>query len=117
LCNLKIKRDGANGRTFHITPENAGWRYVGFDLYRLAPGESVREATGGREVCLVLVSGRARVAAAGHDFGAIGERTSPFEGKPWSVYAPAVKGVASAARSSPTRRRPGSPAGSTIGRP
>jgi 5-deoxy-glucuronate isomerase len=73
----------------HVTPESAGWTYVGFDLHRLAAGERVGAETGAREVCLVLVSGRARVSAGGRDFGAIGERTSPFEGKPWSAYAPA----------------------------
>jgi 5-deoxy-glucuronate isomerase len=36
----------------------------------------------------VLVAGRARVAAAGRDFGVIGERMSPFEGRPHSVYVP-----------------------------
>jgi 5-deoxy-glucuronate isomerase len=49
----------------------------------------VREETGGREVCLVLISGRAWISAGGKDFGVIGERMSPFEGKPWSVYVPA----------------------------
>jgi 5-deoxy-glucuronate isomerase len=89
LPNLRIRPAGASGRIVHVTPESAGWTYVGFDLYRLAAGERVGAETGVREVCLVLVSGRARVSAGGQDFGAIGERTSPFEGKPWSVYAPA----------------------------
>jgi 5-deoxy-glucuronate isomerase len=78
-----------SGRVLHITPENARWTYVGFDLYRLPPGKNIRRETGAREVCLVMISGRARVSAAGQSFGAIGERTSPFQGKPWSVYVPA----------------------------
>ena len=41
----------------------------------------------------MLVSGKARVRRGGQDFGVIGERMSPFEGKPWSVYVPA--GIAS----------------------
>ena len=79
----------AKGRTFHVTPESAGWKYVGFDLHRLGPGESVAAETAGREVCLVLVSGRARLRGGGEDFGVVGERMSPFEGNPWSVYVPA----------------------------
>lgn len=77
------------GRVIHVTPQNAGWRYVGFDLHRIAAGRSVARQTGAREVCLVLVSGKGRVSAGGADFGVIGERMSPFDGKPWAVYAPA----------------------------
>jgi 5-deoxy-glucuronate isomerase len=90
MSSLKItpgEPDSA-GRVIHVTPDNAGWSYVGFDLHRLAPGSVARGATGAREVCLVLISGRAAVAAAGDDFGTLGERMSPFNGKPWSVYAP-----------------------------
>ena len=89
MPNLKIRPAGEYGRIVHVTPENAGWTYVGFDLHRLKPGGSARGATGEREVCLVLVSGQARIDAAGRDFGVIGERMSPFDGKPWSVYVPA----------------------------
>jgi 5-deoxy-glucuronate isomerase len=77
------------GRVLHVTPESAGWTYVGFDLYRLAAGESANAATEGREVCLVLVSGRARIVADDIDFGVVGDRMSPFEGKPYAVYLPA----------------------------
>jgi 5-deoxy-glucuronate isomerase len=86
---LHIKPTAGRGRVIHVTPESAGWRYVGFDLHRLAPGERAGEPTGDNEVCLVLIAGRARITADGHDLGVIGERMSPFEGKPWSVYLPA----------------------------
>ena len=89
MPNLRIRPASGSGRIVHVTPENAGWTYVGFDLYRLAPGESAGDRTGDREICLVLISGRALVEAGHEKFGAIGERKNPFEGKPWSVYAPA----------------------------
>jgi 5-deoxy-glucuronate isomerase len=89
LPDLKVRQAGTAGRMIHVTPESAGWTYVGFDLYRLAPGERAGATTGDREACLVLISGRARIDAGGQDFGTIGERMSPFEGKPWSVYVPA----------------------------
>ena len=85
----QAKRARAKGRTIHVTPASAGWTYVGFDLCRLRPGESARGATNDREVCLVLISGRAAVGAEGQYYGFIGERMNPFEGKPWSVYVPA----------------------------
>ena len=79
-----------SGRQVHkVTPQSAGWTFVGFELLKLAPGESAAEATGGREACLVLVSGKGRVAADGKDFGEIGGRMNPFDGPPWSVYVPA----------------------------
>jgi 5-deoxy-glucuronate isomerase len=89
VSKLKVKPSGNSGRIVHVTPKRARWTYVGFDLYRFAPGESAHARTGDREVCLVLISGRAHIAGGGEDFGVIGERMSPFAGKPWSVYVPA----------------------------
>ena len=79
----------ASGGLVHdVTPENAGWTYVGFALHRLAAGESATAETGGREVCLVLISGKARLWVDGRDFGEIGERMNPFEGPPHALYVP-----------------------------
>jgi 5-deoxy-glucuronate isomerase len=89
VSDLRIKQAGGAGRVVHITPETAGWTYVGFDLYRLRMGEAARGDEPGREACLVLISGKARIMVGGQDFGLIGERRGPFDGKPWSVYAPA----------------------------
>ena len=91
MTNLLVKpRDrDTDGRVLAVTPESAGWAHVGFEVFRLAPGETLNRETGDREVCVVLLAGRASVQAAGEDFGVIGERTGPFDGKPWSVYVPA----------------------------
>jgi 5-deoxy-glucuronate isomerase len=87
--SLLVKPDAAFGRLVHVTPRSAGWAYVGFDLLRLRDGEEAGGNLAGREACLVFVSGRGRVMVDDRDFGRIGERTSPFDGKPWSVYVPA----------------------------
>jgi 5-deoxy-glucuronate isomerase len=89
MSKLLAKPGGTTGRIHHITPKRAGWTYVGFDLFRLAPGEAAKAATGDREVCLVFVTGKGTVVAGGKNFGEIGERMSPFAGKPASVYVPA----------------------------
>ena len=81
-------RRGSHGRVTHVTPESAGWTYVGFDLHRLRPGETVSTDTGDNEVCLVFVTGKGTVVADGRELGLLGARMSPFEGKPWSVYLP-----------------------------
>ena len=88
MSKLLLKADRGHGRVAHVTPESAGWTYVGFDLHRLRPGETAAAGTGGREACLVFIAGAGRASAAGRDFGLLGGRMSPFDGKPWSLYVP-----------------------------
>jgi len=79
----------ADGNVQHITPETAGWGHVGFDMHHLAPDQVLSRNTGDREVCLVIVSGRATIKAGGEVYEDIGERLSVFEQKaPYAVYAP-----------------------------
>ncbi len=87
---LLVRPDtSANATQVHrITPESAGWRYVGFEVFDLAPGQAWARVLATREQCLVLLSGRASVRVAGEDFGTIGARESPFTGKPFAVYVP-----------------------------
>jgi len=89
MADLLVKPAGTTGRIHAVTPESAGWDYVGFEVHRLVPGEAIAADTGGREVCLVLVAGLARIRAGAEDFGVVGGRTSPFEGPPHAVYVPA----------------------------
>ena len=41
--HLRQTRPDREHRLVHVTPESAGWEYVGFDLYKLAPGEVLKE--------------------------------------------------------------------------
>ncbi|MBZ6077847.1 5-deoxy-glucuronate isomerase [Microvirga puerhi] len=86
---VKPSKPNSNGRIHAITPASAGWTYVGFEVFRLKAGQSLRQDTGSREACVVMLAGRARATAASQDFGIIGGRTSPFEPDPWSLYVPA----------------------------
>ncbi|MCQ8239294.1 5-deoxy-glucuronate isomerase [Rhizosaccharibacter radicis] len=82
-------RSGApDGVVQRITPDSAGWRFVGFDAIDLEPGRRLHRTDERNELCLVLVTGSARVVAGDTDFGVIGGRNSPFEGSPYSVYVP-----------------------------
>jgi 5-deoxy-glucuronate isomerase len=81
-------RRAADGVGHRITPENAGWQYVGFETRSLKQGVRSSLDTGDKEVCVVILSGKARVTADGFDSGVIGERKSVFDGLPWSVYLP-----------------------------
>ena len=71
-----------------ITPQNAGWSYVGFEAMDLASGQAMMRDGDGRELCLVLVSGRAQITVASDDLGVLGGRASPFEGSGDAVYVP-----------------------------
>jgi 5-deoxy-glucuronate isomerase len=83
-----LLKPSAGSKRFHVTPQSAGWTYVGFDLHHLAAGETATGGEPGREACLVFVTGRGHVTAEGVDLGGVGGRTSPFEGLPGAVYLP-----------------------------
>lgn len=73
--------------TQKITPENAGWGYVGFQAYELTEGQTISMPACDNEFCLVLVAGRATITTDSCSFEDIGDRMDPFERKkPYSVY-------------------------------
>ncbi len=82
MTDLLRRPSGTRGKVHDIAPEDAGWGYVGFALHRLQPGDRVSEGTAAREVILVLVEGKARVAAGGVDHGEMGARLDVFEKTP-----------------------------------
>lgn len=89
MADLLVKPSGTSGKVHDITPESAGWGYVGFGLYRLKAGDKAWEETGSREVILVLVEGKAEITAGEEAFGERGDRMSVFERKkPHCVYVP-----------------------------
>ncbi|WP_194097135.1 5-deoxy-glucuronate isomerase [Marivivens aquimaris] len=89
MADLLKKPFGTHGKVHEITPQSAGWRYVGFSLYRIRAGETVGEATGDCEVILVMVEGKATINAAGKDWGELGERMNVFEKTPpHCLYVP-----------------------------
>jgi len=89
MADLLRKPNGTAGKVHDITPESAGWDYVGFGLYHLVAGETVAEKTGDTEVILVLVEGKAGIAAGDKNFGELGERMSVFERiPPHCIYIP-----------------------------
>ncbi len=85
---VKPQRDAGGGINHHITPQSAGWTYVGFDVHTVADGQTVSGDSGARELCVVFVTGRGNVTVNGAALGTLGERLSVFEGNPWSVYIP-----------------------------
>jgi 5-deoxy-glucuronate isomerase len=87
LVSSKRKPD-ADGSVVGITPGSAGWKYVGFEVLRLADGRTVERRADGEEVCLVLLSGYCTVSTEDDEWRGIGERDGVFEGAPYAVYLP-----------------------------
>jgi len=78
------------GCVLRVTPESAGWNYVGFEVYRLSAGQSFKRGTGNQEVLAVVLSGIASIFTKRSSFENIGRRMSVFEPiPPYSVYVPA----------------------------
>ena len=89
MTSLLIKPSGTAGHVTSVTPQSAGWRYVGFDCFRLSAGERIERRTEDREVCLVVLSGTADITANGETFQALGTRQSVFDNAaPDAVYVP-----------------------------
>src|SRR5262245_57816973 len=91
MPKLLVKPAAGDGRVLNVTPASAGCTYLRLDLWKLSQGQCAEGELKERETCLVFVAGKGRVTVGGTDLGVIGERMSPFEGKPWSVYVPAGK--------------------------
>lgn len=89
MTDLRVKPNGTNGKVHDITPQKAGWGYVGFGLYHLRAGEKASEVTGDREVILVLVEGKAHLHGAGQDWGVLGDRMRVWDRTPpHALYIP-----------------------------
>jgi 5-deoxy-glucuronate isomerase len=86
---VRGRSPGDDGQTVGVTPAEAGWNYVHFASYELAPGAHHRGETGGRETALIVLGGRCRVQAAGQRFGEIGGRADVWERTPpYTVLLP-----------------------------
>jgi 5-deoxy-glucuronate isomerase len=78
-----------DGNVLRVTPESAGWKYIGFEVYVLQKGQTLRKETGNQEACLVLLSGKANVSTKREQWEQIGKRMNVFEKiPPYSVYVP-----------------------------
>jgi 5-deoxy-glucuronate isomerase len=90
MPDLLRKPTGARGQVHAISPADARWTYVGFDLHRLEPGDRAGgPVAADREAILVIVEGHVDLTAGGRDFGRRGDRLDVFERTaPHAVYLP-----------------------------
>ena len=86
---LLAKARRAGREIVSVTPERAGWHYVGFRALRLADGETESLDTGDQELCVVVLTGRVDVTVAAQTFAGLGTRDSVFDPvAPAAVYVP-----------------------------
>jgi 5-deoxy-glucuronate isomerase len=71
-----------------VTPESAGWSYVGFEPLLLERAQAVERETGERECCVVVIAGRVDVRSQHGEWRDLGGRTTPLEGPPDAAYLP-----------------------------
>jgi len=73
----------------HITPESAGWGYIGFSVYRLQTGEVVELPGSDVEQTVIVLEGSCAIVAGGTSFAHVGSRASVFDDEsPEAVYSP-----------------------------
>lgn len=77
-----------DGRVHHVTPETANWEYTSFDVHRVDEGHCLSGRNEDREICAVVISGAAKLTVDGQLLGETDIRPSPFDGRPWALYAP-----------------------------
>lgn len=78
-----------DGQLLQVTPESAGWNYVGFQVYSLTEGQILQRNTGQLEVCIVFLTGKGHVTTNNFQWNDVGQRMSVFEKiPPYSVYVP-----------------------------
>jgi 5-deoxy-glucuronate isomerase len=82
------REPGADGALLTITPESAGWGYVGFEVVSLGESEVAERSTEGRELCVVVVSGSVHVRSEHGEWRDLGGREDPFSGMPDAAYLP-----------------------------
>src|SRR5919109_5220498 len=81
-----------------VTPEQAGWKYIHFQVRQLRARQAWSFATGEHELALVILSGRVDVDTDRGRWLGLGGRSSVFAGLPHALYLPrsttlAVTGV------------------------
>lgn len=86
MTHLIPPRPDASHRTA-VTPADAGWAYLGFDVHVLPSGRSWRFESPDREAALVFQRGDADVRVGGETWRVTGRR-DVFDGMAHTVYLP-----------------------------
>ncbi len=96
---LQAKAAAQGREIVSVTPEIAGWSFVGFRAIRLDTDETESLNSGTCELCIVVLSGTVDITVGGQTFSGLGTRDSVFDPvSPAAVYSPAEQSVSITAR-------------------
>lgn len=84
---LKSNSPDGTGTVITVTPESAGWTYVGLVVQDIAPGDTWTAEFPHDECCIVPLRGSATITADGEDYE-VERPGTMFDGKPTSLYLP-----------------------------
>ena len=85
---LRPGEPAADGTVLTVTPESAGWSYVGFEVLSLRGGQTAARDSGARELCAVVIGGMVNVLSPHGEWGDVGGRRDPWSGRPDAAYLP-----------------------------
>ena len=89
MTQLLVKPDKGTAIIHEITPQSAGWNYVGFTVYELQIGQSINGLEKSNELCFVLLQGQSHFRAGTIDYSVQDGRKDVFSGQPpYSLYVP-----------------------------
>jgi 5-deoxy-glucuronate isomerase len=88
MSPLHLKSFGYTGEILKVTQARAGWDTVSLRLIRLEKGEKYAISQPDEELALVLLAGRASIAAGNQRWPDLGGRESVFSGLPHALYLP-----------------------------
>ncbi len=75
------------GRVLEVTPQSAGWKYVGLTVQKVAPGGVWNYSSPVDEICIVPLRGSA-VITDGQEEWTVSRPGTMFDGKPTALYLP-----------------------------
>ena len=103
MTSLLVRAQPADrdGCVLRVTPESAAWRYVGFEVYRIAAGARLRRELAGRETCVVVLGGSCDIRSEAGEWTDVGTRATPFDGPPTGAYLPPGTAFEISSRSDP----------------
>lgn len=77
-----------DGTILSVTPDSAGWTYVGFEVLHISGDIAAERECGDREVCVVVISGTLDVHSQHGDWLRLGGRSDPWSAAPDGAYLP-----------------------------
>lgn len=86
--DLLIRPQARSAKPIEMKPADVGFDYLGFQVHRLAAGETYCDATEEQELGIVVLGGTCGVQSSRGGWDRIGGRANVFHGLPWTLYLP-----------------------------